>query len=1215
MKIYDKAGGEIIEVVVSDSSYAYNRVMGENTLNLYFSLPEFVDIPVGSYCEFEGQRFTLERPENFTKTHSRHFDYTLILEGEQSKLGKYKLRNTADRRLRFSMVAKPHEFLQMLVDNLNARESGWSVGAYVEASEKLVQFNHTYIADALQAIAEAFKTEWEITGKVIHLRKVEYNRENPLALSYGRGNGFKSGIVRTNYDNSRAIEVLYVQGGNRNIDASKYGGAELLLPKGQRIKYDGRRFENEAGFDNSKAREYVVDAMGYSICRGDRVQKTFVEESLDCPDIYPKRVGAVTAANMVDEEKNFWDIADATIPETLNYKEHLTAGETMTIIFQTGMLTGRELSVNYYHDGRRFELVPQEIDGQIMPGGVYVPKTGDEYIIYGIHLPDDYICNNALKQGASWDMFREAVKYMYENEEQKYSFTGLLDGIWAKKNWLEVGGKIRIGSFIEFSDAEFQTTPALIRIMGVKRYVHRPYSPEIELSNVVGSGNISSDLRRIDEDKVVIEDKHKEAIGFTKRRFRDAEEAAKMLVDLKLGNFSGEINPVVVRAMQVLLGDKSLQFRFVTNTTNPVQESHEVVYVAETKVLSANAGIIQHMTIGIKSLSTGHAANEYKYWNVAGYVSPALSESAKAYYLYIKANKTSQAANFLLSEVPIEIEGVSGYYHLLYGILNSEFNGGRSFARFYGFAELTPGQLTIEKIASPGGELNIDLLNKIITGKMQFKAGSSGLSNLTEWPGVSQSITGAIEAASSAKYDAEQARAIAEGTYQEINDLASYVDGSFADGIIETTEAAAIEKYINNINESKAASEIYYNKVIVDEYLSASLKTALTGARNTLINATNNLITSINTAISDGATTAAEKANVDSKYNIYIDANTAYVTALENAKEGIQRERTKQFEYLKEAIGGSTEVQGGLVLSNMMMLKNLAGAIVAGMSGISGDNVFLFADENGGYQKALNKKSLFLLAKDGTANIGLMKVSKNSIAICEKLVDANGKFDGLGDEIVRFQDAPIPAFNDLITQVSDYIPYPGGQIGHSGTLNGDFGYSALLNVSSVSNFTLTINAHLSANCSNDYYTPIIDTFVNIRIVLYSYQSGSYVFDREVDTLTIYSGAPGYTEDTKSVNNSFGLTAGSYALRVEYIIQTAGPNDSGYISVSGVTMEASGSSGKKCLIFGKNGFVRIKDGNNYTYISDEMVAMKGLPLAAGITGSGQLYNSNGFLKVS
>ena len=47
------------------------------------------------------------------------------------------------------------------------------------------------------------------------------------------------------------VKILYVQGGSDNIDPSKYGSSELLLPKSQSIGFDGVYFEDEeplAGF-------------------------------------------------------------------------------------------------------------------------------------------------------------------------------------------------------------------------------------------------------------------------------------------------------------------------------------------------------------------------------------------------------------------------------------------------------------------------------------------------------------------------------------------------------------------------------------------------------------------------------------------------------------------------------------------------------------------------------------------------------------------------------------------------------------------------------------------------------------------------------------------------------------------------------------------------------------------------------------------------------
>ena len=73
-----------------------------------------------------------------------------------------------------------------------------------------------------------------------------------------------------------------------------------------------------------------------------------------------------------------------------------------------------------------------------------------------------------------------------------------------------------------------------------------------------------------------------------------------MLEDSLL-DFSGSIDPITVRTMQLLVGDESLQFRFVTSKTAPSVAIHNVSMDNETKTLTVDAGIIQHLTLGIKN--------------------------------------------------------------------------------------------------------------------------------------------------------------------------------------------------------------------------------------------------------------------------------------------------------------------------------------------------------------------------------------------------------------------------------------------------------------------------------------------------------------------------------------------------------------------------------------------------------------------------------------
>ena len=681
-----------------------------------------------------------------------------------------------------------------------------------------------------------------------------------------------------------------------------------------------------------EGRTYVSDAEGLYIKRADTTLTDVQEDSLDCSHISPKRVGSVSNVVVSDKEKNFYDFIDSSIPDDLNFEDYVIEGNNMTVIFQSGMLAGsnKEFEVKYVHKERKFLITPQEIDGQIMPNDIYKPNLGDKYAVFGIQLPDAYICNNSTKEGASWDMFREAAKYLYENEDPKFTFKGELDSIYSKKRWLSIGGKIKLGGYILFKDPQFIPEGIKIRITSIKEYIHRPYSPIIELSNTTTGVTVSSELNKIESNEVKTDNQYKNSIQFTKRRFRDAKETISMLNDALL-HFSGSISPISVQTMSLLVGDESLQFRFVNNKTNPTQVEYFVTYDSKKKVLSAPGGILQHMTIGIDTLSSGHKASEYKFWDIEKYTSPTLTETV-GYYLYVKANKNGTTGSYVLSKNAIKLEGVEGYYHFLVGILNSEFEGERSFIELFGFTEIVPGRITTDKIVSTDGKTYFDLLNSIISGKIRFQSGSSGLYELSEWEDVSNLITQAQNTANTAVESAKNANTA-------IGNLNNYVNGAFADGIITEAEAKAIEKYINTVNNTKAAVEAAYNKLYTNAYLTGTAKTGLLNAKVTLMGSIENLISAINSAIADGRTTVTEKNNVDNKYATFNSAYADFNTAVEVANKAIQ-DKLKGYsdEYSQkfdEFIGGSfkdlkdnavlkqTIIEGGYLKNDLIDTNNL----------------------------------------------------------------------------------------------------------------------------------------------------------------------------------------------------------------------------------------------------------------------------------------------------
>lgn len=861
MRIYYKTGEVLLDIPVDDDSYRYRAIAQAKKVELRYSLVDHVELPTGAYIEYQGERYTLWYPSDFKKEGTRVFDYTVTFGGNEEILKKYKYKLLSDKpyKLKFVMTATPRMFVELLVDNLNLYDSGWTVGTVIEAPEKLLSFNHEKCWAVLGRLAEEFDTEFEIVGKTINLRKVEYYRDAPLKLSYGKGNGFLPGVGRANQGNNLPVEILYVQGGERNIDYSVYGSQTLLLPKSQELEYQGRR--------------YKTDKDGMYVTRADRPLSSYNEDSYDASDIYPSRVGTVSETDTEPGEDTdgndvtFYNFYDSSVPANLNFEDCLIAGQTMTVIFQTGRLAGREFDVKYVHDGRKFEIVSSEQDGMTLPNASLYPEVGDKYAVFNISLPAAYVCDNATKTGASWDMFREAVRYLYEREERQFTFIGELDGIWAKKNWLAIGAKLVPGGYVDFSDPQFQPDGILIRITGVRDHINRPHSPELELSNTPVGGFLSDELGKLESEEVVNDKRYKEALQFTKRRYRDAIEAQEML-EVAFDNYSKGIDPIWVRTMSLLVGDESLQFRFVNSKTAPVTVMPDFRYDDNTGVFTAPALILQHMTLGISDIKESHKPSEYQYWDMGAYTSPYLGDYGKL-YLYAKCGKSGGKGTFEMSGSPHKFEE-DGYYYFLTGLLGSQFDGARSFVTVYGFTEILPGRVTVDRIVSTDGNTYF-ILNKgdgsgEFHGRMVFTAGS-GLKNLDEWPELDQSIKEAKKS---------------------VEDLNYYVDGAFKDGIVTETEAVAIEKYLNTVNVSKAEVEATYKKLYENTYLSGPAKTGLLNAKVTLFGAIDNLLSSINTAIVDGKATEAEKKDVDAKFTAFNTAMSSFNTAVEAANKAIQ---------------------------------------------------------------------------------------------------------------------------------------------------------------------------------------------------------------------------------------------------------------------------------------------------------------------------------------
>ncbi|MCM1168888.1 MAG: hypothetical protein NC324_03020 [Bacteroides sp.] len=755
MTIYNADGTVFADIQQDDTSYRLREIKGRNEVYFNFAATVAVDIPIGCYIVLQdGVRYTLEEPPVISKKATRNIGYQAIFSAPQAALDRYRFRNTVDGRLKFCLTAKPHEHLQMLVDNLNLRESGWKMGECVEGAEKLVTYDYSTCAEALDMIATEFETEWEVKDKTISLKKVEYFKNDPLPLSYGKGNGFVSGVGRSNRsDEDSGLEILFAMGGDRNIIPSQNTGGEkvgggrptitpivvdppihsgsipmpmraasskaaaangevasgntsLILPRSQELEYEGV--------------VYATDEQGYYVYRKDKPLTSRKEGVLDCAEIYPKRVGEITDVFVANAEKNFYDFTDESIPEDLDYSKCLMEGEKMTVIFQDGMLAGKEFDVKYFHSGRRFEIVPQEIDGVVMPNSIFSPVSGGKYIVFNVKMPDAYVCDNATKTGASWEMFEKAAQYLHEHADYLFTFSGTLDGIWAKKRWSGIKDRLVPGGTVLFSDDQFQKEGVKIRITAIKEYLNDPHRPDIELSNETVGQTYSRRVAALESQEVENAEQSKADRRYTKRTFRDAKETMEALnaaLDSFKGEFTEGISPITVNTMQMLVGSEQCQFEFQDDSGNVIDP---VLSYSEKDMTFSIGACNLHYLYG----DTMSPEVSFTNGKVAAGTSEALDRE-KPYYVYLRgafkagANRTF---NLVLSETAKEFN--EGYFrYLLVGILDKEMYGNRSWCPMYGYTEITPGRIRVNKIISTDGNTYFDLANNEIGGRINFKDG------------------------------------------------------------------------------------------------------------------------------------------------------------------------------------------------------------------------------------------------------------------------------------------------------------------------------------------------------------------------------------------------------------------------------------------------------------------------------------------------------------
>ena len=1003
LNIYTKEtdGTETLFLTVypTDDSYHLSELQGKDVCEIKLEMAQYVNFPLGAYIYWRGEKYTLDTPAIVEKNGAAKLEYTLTFQGTVATLSKYITRHIVDgvlqdAKVKFSITAYPHEILQLIVDNLNYRDSGWTAGTCEPTDTVVLSFTQTTIKDALSQLATETECEYEVEGKTISIKKkVEYYKSSPLALQYGKGNGLRPGVGRKNSSDSNPMEVLFVQGGERNINSATYGSQTVLLPAGMpTIGFDGEHFSDEDGYNEENARTYKASEDRMSIGRADKELTHATEAAATFDDVYPHREGTITS--IVEEKENIIDFADTAIPDTLDYKALTAAGQSLTVVFNSGMLCGKEFEVNYIASSKTFQLINTTIDGVNMPNDVWRPAVGDRYVVLNMYMPDEFLCDTLNKAGAEWELFREAVKYMFDNEDNKFDFSGKLDSIYAHNNWENIGGKIKVGSYVKFTDPQFEADGVLLRIQSVKEGINDPYAPELTLSNKQSSASIASKIVNIEkETPYKIELAKKEAQNYAARSYAQVRETTAMLQEqfAALGNFDESISPLSVQTMQLIAGDESLQFEFIDSTTDPTVITPVISCTGgRLKIAYSNTTevpfYLRHRTLGQTTMSTATAERTYLTWKVYNWESGDLDPD-KPYYVYAHCpHDTKTQATFKVSDTAIAMDADADAYTLLLGFLNTaaDADADRTFAQMYGYTEILPSRITTDKIVSADGKTYFDLVNGEIGGNIKFTATvdntsviNSIINNNTTVKNAQAQAEWAEQLADGASLSADSAMADASNALSTANSVKAAVANAGLAGRNYALKTSVPVTYTST-NHTKQITYYYYQGVLGN---AASLKGAtvtvsfdyevelVQGSFILMVDQVWYRLKEFNNSNGDGtvANTLNESGHFSKTFTlsetltriqsiasnsglplgyVYIQGNFEGSCRLSNFKWELGSTETAWqpapedsqylFQALTEARGDKTDIQGGLVLSSFLGVRNSSGTIVSGLSGADG---------------------------------------------------------------------------------------------------------------------------------------------------------------------------------------------------------------------------------------------------------------------------------------
>lgn len=440
IEIRDKGENVKAKYAISSTDKLKHTLMGEHYIEISFVFDRYVAFNRSDYILWNGLKYTLRTDYIPEQENKYKYNYTLKFEAIEMLFQdiQFYYLNQNSKESDWRLAGNPEYFIKIVVDNANRyfQVADFQVGVVEPTEVKDIAFDtNTNTFDALTRIAEAYESEWYMTGRTINLvKKISFGTEVDFetevsVLSMSRSEG----------ENSTKYTRILALGSTRNLSSDYRAGSA-----------GGAIYSKRLCIPASKGD--VIDA--YPNMSPEEV----VEGTVIFDEVYPKRVGTIEAVGTIEYTDTNEDTGEVTkwnafkIKDSgINFKEeYLLPEEELRLTFQSGNLNGFHFALKFHKDrfsssdnSQYFEIVRSEDYGTKLPNETMKPKAGDKYTLYGFNIA---LVSDQYVPAAEKELYNTASSWLQKQfqDTSVYECPTVVKHFADNEMDIEIGQKVRL---------------------------------------------------------------------------------------------------------------------------------------------------------------------------------------------------------------------------------------------------------------------------------------------------------------------------------------------------------------------------------------------------------------------------------------------------------------------------------------------------------------------------------------------------------------------------------------------------------------------------------------------------------------------------------------------------------------------------------------------------------------------------------------------------